>query len=351
MDEVQTSNDFLLKVEYPDIVGESSAIGLVKEQIKKVGDKNVTVLIRGESGTGKELVARGVHAQSKRKDEGFVQVNCAALPSELLESELFGYSKGAFTGATYNKPGKFEKAHQGTIFLDEIGSLSIGLQAKILQILEDQRLSRLGSVQERLIDVRIIVATNSNLEAKIQSGSFRSDLYYRLNVITIFVPPLRERKEDIPLLTDYFMNKYCNELGREPVVIDDSVQEYFRKYHWPGNVRELENIIKGIVALQKVDIVYSELKLEGAHADGDEELSPSIDSLSRMWNDGSIRQLLEGRGDISLKTIRREYVAEVEKRAITRALELTRWNRKKAAEMLQVSYKTLLNRIEEFDLA
>jgi transcriptional regulator with PAS, ATPase and Fis domain len=337
---------------YPETIGESAAIESVKEKIAKVSDKNVTVLIRGESGTGKELVARGIHFGSKRRDESFVHVNCAALPSELLESELFGYAKGAFTGATHNKAGRFEKANKGTIFLDEIGSLTVPLQAKILQVLEDETISRLGSVRETPIDVRILAATNSNLEEKIVQGAFRSDLFYRLNVISIVVPPLRERKEDIDLLVDYFMEKYCIELGKKRVPMGKDIRDHFQRYLWPGNIRELENIIRGIIALQKTDVVYSELKLaEGTGGAQGEELRSRVTILSQVWDDRKIKQLIKGKKDISLKTITKEYVAEVEKEAISKALDHTRWNRKRAAELLQISYKTLLNRIDEFDLA
>jgi two-component system response regulator AtoC len=336
---------------YPEIVGESAAIESVKEQIAKVSDKNVTVLILGESGTGKELVARAIHFGSRRREESFVHVNCAALPSELLESELFGYTKGAFTGATYNKAGRFERANRGTIFLDEIGSLSVPLQAKILQVLEDETISRLGSVRETPIDVRIVAATNSHLEAKILEGTFRSDLFYRLNVISIVVPPLRERKEDIDLLVDYFMEKYCIELGKKCVPIGKDIRDYFQRYPWPGNIRELENIIRGIIALQKTDVVYGELKLaEGTGAQG-EELRSRVTTLSQVWDERKIKQLIKGKKDIPLKAITKQYVAEVEREAIYKALDRTRWNRKKAAELLQISYKTLLNRIDEFDLA
>ena len=336
---------------YPDIIGESAAIESVKEKIAKVTDKNVTVLIRGESGTGKELVAQAIHFGSKRREESFVHVNCAALPGELLESELFGYTKGAFTGATYNKAGRFERANKGTIFLDEIDSLSVPLQAKILQVLEDEMISRLGSVRETPIDVRILAATNSNLEEKIAQGAFRSDLFYRLNVISIVAPTLRERKEDIDLLVDYFMEKYCIELGKKRVPMGKDIRDHFQRYLWPGNIRELENIIKGIIALQKTDIVYSELKLvEGAGAQG-EELRSRVTILSQAWDERKIKQLIKGKKDIPLKAITKQYVAEVEKEAIFKALDHTRWNRKKAAELLQISYKTLLNRIDEFDLA
>jgi transcriptional regulator with PAS, ATPase and Fis domain len=336
--------------EYPVIVGQSVAIRSVEEKIEKVSGKSVTVLIRGDSGTGKELVAKAIHLRSQRTGQSFITVNCAAIPNELLESELFGYSKGAFTGATQDKPGKFEMADKGTIFLDEIGSLSLPLQAKILQVLEDQKVSRLGSVEETPVDVRIIAATNSNLEEEIENGNFRSDLYYRLNVISIVLPQLREREDDISLLTNFFMNKYTNELKKDTVHIDDSVRELFQQYHWPGNVRELENVIKRIVALQKTDIAFADLRLGEATDREHEDQDSKRSDLFQVWDNGKIQQLIKDRSDVPLKTIRKQYIAEVEKEAICRALALTRWNRKRAAELLKVSYKTLLNRIEEFDL-
>ena len=350
MKEQSLSQAYLWNPECPVIIGESDPITSAKENIEKVSDKNVTVLIRGESGTGKELVAKSIHFRSKRKGENFITVNCAALPSGLLESELFGYMKGAFTGASYDRVGKFERANRGTIFLDEIGALNLSLQSKVLQILEDQKLSRLGSIKETPINVRIIAATNSNLEDKISEATFRSDLYYRLNVISIVVPPLRERKEDIFPLTDYFMDKYCNELKKDRIHLDDSIKEHFQRYHWPGNVRQLENIIKKIIALQKTDTVYSDLKLGEVTDNEGEGLGSESSSLYQLWDDRKINQVMNDKRDICLKTMRRQFVSEVEREAICKTLELTHWNRKKAAEFLQVSYKTLLNRIEEFRL-
>jgi len=354
---VWTMNDSLLskeksfyEIECPEIVGESKAIQSIKKKIQQVCDKNVTVLILGESGTGKELVARNIHCKSKRKEENFIHVNCATLPNELLESELFGYQKGAFTGATYNKLGRFEKANRGTFFLDEIGALSHSLQAKILQILEDKKMSKLGSINDIPINVRILAATNANLEEKITKGSFRTDLYYRLNVISIEVPPLRERKEDIVPLTKHFMGKFCNELKKDRIHFDVSVKEHLQKYDWPGNVRELENIIKGVIALQKTDMVYTDLKL-GKVVDKEKEgLVAKSRNLFQIWDDRKIKEQINGRSDISLKTIRGQYIADVERRVICKALELTQWNRKSAAQLLRVSYKTLLNRIEEYNI-
>ncbi len=334
-------------IDYPVIVGESEGIQLVRQKIEKVADKNVTVLIRGESGTGKDLVARLIHLKSKRRAYPFINVNCAAIPGELLESELFGYAKGAFTGASRDNIGKFQKADRGTIFLDEIGTLSLYLQSKILQVLEEKELVRLGGVKEIPIDVRILTATNSNLEKRIAANEFRSDLYYRLNIISIMIPPLRERKEDIFVLTNYFMDKYCNELKKSCVKLDNSIQEHFQRYDWPGNVRELENIIQGIITFQKTDAIYSDLKFKRS-IERRKEAHQNLDN--QLWDDRKIMNMLQGRDDACLKTIRKLYVDEVEKLAIENALELTRWNRKSAAGLLKVSYKTLLNRIEEFKL-
>jgi transcriptional regulator with PAS, ATPase and Fis domain len=349
MKNIVQSKEFPSSAEYPVIIGESGAITSVREKIEKVSDKKVTVLILGESGTGKELVAKAIHLGSQRSEQSFIQVNCAAIPNELLESELFGFTKGAFTGATHDKPGKFEMANKGTILLDEIGALSLPLQAKILQVLEDNTASRLGSVKETPIDVRILAVTNANLEEEIAKGTFRSDLYFRLNVISITLPPLRERKEDIDLLTDYFMDKYCKELKKEPVHIDKAQKRHIRQYHWPGNVRELENTIKGIVALQKA-VVINALKLEETPK-RKEEYRRAHDSYPfQKWDERKIEQLMKDNDVTSLKFIRGKYIAEVEKRFIKQALELTHWNRKKAAALLKVSYKTILNRIEEFKL-
>jgi transcriptional regulator with PAS, ATPase and Fis domain len=345
-DSVPSKESVHFNMELPEIVGESEAIQSVKEKIRRVSDKNVTILIRGESGTGKDLVARNIHYSSQRKKENFVHVNCAALPRELLESELFGYNKGAFTGATYDKLGRFERANRGTIYLDEIGALSHSLQAKILQILEDKNMSRLGSVHDIPIDVRILAATNSNLEEKIAHGDFRSDLYYRLNVVSVEIPPLRERKEDIPLLANHFMDKFCDELEKEHVHLDRSVMEYFQKYDWPGNVRELENMIRGIIALQSIDSVYRDLNLDNV-ADA---AATENRAVYQKWDDRTIEKILNQEGDTSLGAIRGKYIADVERQAICKVLELTQWNRKRAAQLLQVSYKTLLNRMKAYNI-
>src|SRR4051794_18633412 len=221
----------------------------VRELIGRVADTDVTVLVRGESGTGKELVARGIHAASPRRDRTFVKVNCAALPAELLESELFGFERGSFTGAIQHKPGKFEFANRGTMFLDEIGEMSFPLQAKLLQVLQDGEFSRLGGKHDVRVDVRIVAATNRNLEQAVAAGQFREDLFFRLNVVCIKMPPLRERREEIPVLCDYFLKKYSVHYNKPYQELSADTMRLLQEYDWPGNIRELENVIKRTVVL------------------------------------------------------------------------------------------------------
>src|SRR5207248_3545802 len=231
------------------LFGHSERMAEVQDLIDRVADTDVTVLIRGESGTGKELVARALYASSLRRDKPFVKVNCAALPTELLESELFGFERGAFTGAIQHKPGKFEFANHGTMFLDEIGDMSFPLQATLLQALQDGEFSRLGGKSDVRVDVRVITATNCDLEAAVASGRFREDLYFRLNVVTITIPPLRDRREEIPMLTEHFVKKYSVQYNKPFPGISHELSALFLEYEWPGNVRQLENLIKRMVAL------------------------------------------------------------------------------------------------------
>jgi transcriptional regulator with GAF, ATPase, and Fis domain len=225
------------------------------ESIKRVARSNATVAIRGESGSGKELVARAIHDQSQRRDRAFVSVNCAALPETLMESELFGYEKGAFTGATTTKEGRIEAAHRGTLFLDEIGTLGLALQSKLLRILEDQTLMRLGGKKPIRVDFRLVTATNEDLEKAVQEGRFREDLYYRIHVVPLFVPPLRERADDIPLLVEYFVNLYCVTNRIAPKRVDEDAMQALKHYNWPGNVRELENVIQRVVVMTEGDLI------------------------------------------------------------------------------------------------
>ncbi|HDD43468.1 MAG TPA: sigma-54-dependent Fis family transcriptional regulator, partial [Candidatus Desulfofervidus auxilii] len=232
-----------------ELIGESEAIKKVKELIKKVAPTNASVLIRGENGTGKELVARAIHYYSRRAHGPFVPVNCAAIPEELIESELFGHEKGAFTGAHTRKKGKFDLAHGGTLFLDEIGDMSLKTQAKVLRVIEEQRFERVGGTKTIEVDVRIVAATNKKLEEEINAGNFRADLYYRLNVVPIEIPPLRERKEDIPLLVEEFLKEFATESHLGLKEIEPEALELLKQYDWPGNVRELRNIIERLVIM------------------------------------------------------------------------------------------------------
>ena len=318
----------------------SEQMSRIREMLEQIGDAGVTVLIHGESGVGKEVVARTVHELSTRRAKRFVKVNCAALPEELLESELFGYERGAFTGATSRKPGKFEVASNGTMFLDEIGEMSPKLQAKLLQVLQDGEFSRLGGHAEVRVDVRVVAATNRNLEEMVRKGTFREDLYYRLNVVNVRVPPLRERPEEIPLLTDHFLRLYSREYGRELITLSKRLRQGFMDYPWPGNVRELENMLKRMVVLQSEDAIADEVfgsRASGlSRVDEEDEAEPELDPTQ------------EG---VSLRQIGKRAAREAERRALRQVLYQTNWNRKKAAKILEVSYKTLLQKIKECGLA
>jgi two-component system response regulator AtoC len=306
----------------------------IKEIIDQVANTDVTVLIQGESGVGKEVVARSIHMNSFRRDKPLVKVNCAALPSELLESELFGYEKGAFTGAYRQKPGKFELATGGTIFLDEISEMSLSLQGKILQVLQDKEFSRLGGKKDVRVDVRVLVATNKNIEESVKEGRFREDLFYRLNVVNITVPPLRERKEEIPILVEYFLQKFGKKYQKKTGALSDRVTKAFLQHHWLGNVRELENVIQRLVVLGN----------EGAIL---EELAPVVkkDTAPEKRKTPST-----GKEWPSLKDVQREATKKAESEIILKALEMTNWNRKKAAVALNLSYKALLYKIKQFAL-
>lgn len=337
------------RTDFPVLIGQSAPMTEIREKILNVADKDVPVLITGESGTGKEMIARSIHYHSSRNRGPLVKVNCVALPDELLESEVFGYQKGAFTDAYKDKPGRLELAHRGTLFIDEIGDLSLSLQAKFLQLLEDKAFSRLGATLDHVIDVRVVAATNSDLWRMVREGTFRKDLYYRLDVINIEAPPLRERKEDIPLLTHFFLNKYCFEYRKETLDAPDEIIKCFMAYHWPGNVRQFQNVIRMAIALRNWDFVLKELDLiknGDTLAESDSLFSGHSGILA--WNEGTIKGFIENR--LSLKEITRHYTSEIEREAILKTLKETDWNVKKASEVLRVGYKTLRNRIDEFDL-
>jgi two-component system response regulator AtoC len=313
----------------------------VGDVIEQVADTDITVLVRGESGTGKELVARTLHRQSSRRDKPFVKVNCAALPSELLESELFGFEKGAFTGAQRRKLGKFEYADRGTIFLDEIGEMSPALQAKLLQVLQDGEFSRLGGESDVQVDTRIIAATNRNLEEAVEQGGFREDLYYRLNVVTVQMPPLRDRPGAIPLLIEHFLRKFGEEYNREPQALTPQTMHTFLHYHWPGNVRELENMVRRMIVLGSEQAVLQEISLR----------ERPVDRNGGGLALGDLDFELEDGAKVDLKSIAKAAARIAEKRVIARILDQTRWNRKEAAERLQISYKALLYKMKDGGLS
>ena len=324
--------------------GDNPKMHEVREIIEQVADTDITVLVRGESGTGKEVVARALYQLGDRCDQPFVKVNCAALPSELLESELFGFEKGAFTGAQKRKLGKFEYANRGTIFLDEISEMPPGLQAKLLQVLQDGEFSRLGGEADVKVDTRIIAATNRNLEQAVRDGEFREDLYYRLNVVTILVPPLRDRIDAVPLLTEHFLRVYGEQYAKPTRGLSAETMQVLMSYHWPGNVRELENMIKRMVVLGNENAVLQEIQNQEAGPISRTNDEDSFD-LSSIGTD-----LANGAG-VDLKAISKRAAQIAEKKVIERVLNQTRWNRKEAAQRLQISYKALLYKMKENGLS
>ncbi len=334
---------------HPLIIGKSPNVTSVRAKIRKIADKDVTVLVTGETGTGKELVARSIHQYSQRNKEPLIKVDCTSLPDELLESEVFGFQKGAFTDAYRDKPGRLELANGGTLFIDEIGDISFPLQVKFLQIFEDREFSRLGGTTDKSVDVRVILATNADLWGKVKNGSFREDLYYRINVMQIEIPPLRERKEDVPLLIDYFHNKYSYEFKRKIIEIPEKVQEFFIAYPWPGNIRELENIIRRAIAISDWNLIYEEMNQAMKDRDNFSDQANDIDDYSASENRETLMRLFKD-NDYSLKKISKSYVADAESEAILETLNSTQWNRTKAAKLLGVSYKTLTNRIDSLRL-
>jgi transcriptional regulator with GAF, ATPase, and Fis domain len=341
----------------------------------------VPVLLLGESGTGKEVIAREIHQKSRRRGRPFIKVNCAALPAELLESELFGHERGAFTGATAEKPGKFELADQGTLFLDEIGEMAVRLQAKLLQVLQDEEFFRVGGKKSVRVDSRVVVATNRDLEREIQLGNFREDLYYRLNVVAIRLPPLRERKEDIVPLVDHFMKKYGRKYKNGLAELPQEVLKAFIDYDWPGNVRELENMVRRLVVLKDPVLVLDELRsgtrvagsapslptayagelgvpvhprepyAEPAHVAA-APAEPSRNVAQVAFNPFAVPQpppppCTIPADEMSLKDIGKRAAMLAEREAILSMLMRTAWNKRRAATKLRISYKALLYKIKE----
>jgi two-component system response regulator AtoC len=311
---------------FSDVIGNSPVIQQLFLTVRKIAPTDSTVLITGETGVGKELIARGIHLASRRQNRPFVKVNCAALPENLVESELFGYEKGAFTGAVTSKPGRFEIADGGTLFLDEIGEVPLHLQAKLLSVLQDKSFERVGGIKTIKVDVRIVSATNQDLSSAIQSGKFRSDLFYRLNVVPIHIPPLRERKEDLIPLLDHLLKKFSNKFEKNITLAPPEIMAAFVNYHWPGNIRELENVLERMVLMAETDVldlVQLPPEIRGTVSTVESStLKGKVDNLSRI----------------------------TEKEMIINALTKTNQNRTKAAQLLGISRRTLQNKIREYGL-
>jgi two-component system, NtrC family, response regulator AtoC len=320
-------------------IAASPTMRTIRAQATLVANTDIPVLLLGESGTGKEVVAKLIHVLSSRSRRPFLKVNCAALPADLLESELFGYEPGAFTGATKSKPGKFELCDQGTILLDEIGEMQSGLQAKLLQVLQDQQFSRLGSRSTVQVNVRILAATNIDVGQAIASGELRQDLYYRLNGFCLRVPPLRDRREEIPLLLKHFIVRMAERFACTPLPVSTKLLQACLDYPWPGNVRELENLVKRYLILKDQEVVIAELQ------SSPDSLGCARAQAAAAAANGSVPS--NGNG---LKPLMRSLKEEVEAGAIAEALERTNWNRKKAASELNISYKCLLYKIRAYDL-
>ncbi|MBI5137614.1 MAG: sigma-54-dependent Fis family transcriptional regulator [Nitrospirae bacterium] len=388
--------------EYGTMLCNSRAMHDVINMVDQVAGTNITILVRGESGTGKELIARTIYQRSLRKDKPFVKVLCAALPEGLLESELFGYERGAFTGAHKRKPGKFEFANHGTIFLDEIGEVPITLQSKLLQVVQDGEFVRLGGEQDVRVDVRIVAATNRDLEQCVAAGTFREDLFYRLNVVAITIPPLRERLEEVPFLCDFFIDKFSRQYQRAFPRLSRATMDYFMSYPWPGNIRELENMIKQIVVLGDEGTVLKKFAQFHDTGMGGHPSAPSggsgavkvptggLPGQELLGRDGSpftpgplsrafrpdappapapappampgapqgersmdLRTIIGkglADGHLPLKEIGKQAASIAEREAILEVLSHTRWNRRKAAAILDISYKALLYKIRDYGL-
>jgi len=313
---------------FKNIIGKSAAMQQVFDLIAQVAPRRSTILVQGDSGTGKELVAKAIHASSGRADAPFVAINCGNIPSDLLESEIFGHAKGAYTGATSSKKGLFEVADGGTLFLDEVATISLETQAKLLRVIQEREFRRLGGLENIKVDVRIIAATNRDLQAAVEQGTFRDDLYYRLNVIVIKLPPLQERSEDVPLLADHFIKRYCEENEKEVCVLEPSALKVLMDYHWPGNVRELENVIERAVVLAPGNVITA-------------DLFPK--NLSHFLPDSQVRIPVDG---LPLK----ERVTNYERSLILAALDHTDWNQKRAAELLSVNATTLSEKLKRLKI-
>ncbi|MBL8682341.1 MAG: sigma-54-dependent Fis family transcriptional regulator [Myxococcales bacterium] len=325
------------------IIGESPPMVAIYHLLEKVADTPATVLITGESGTGKELIARALHENSSRRQRPFIRVNCGAIPRDLMEAELFGHEKGAFTGAVTSKPGRFELAHEGTLFLDEISEIPVEMQVKLLRAIQEGEFDRVGGIKPTAVDVRLVAATNRELKSEIASGRFREDLYYRLNVLPIHLPPLRERRTDIPLLAEHFLLKQSTRLKRGSMKLSPEAIEAMRNYPWPGNIRELENVVERTVLLTDGDTIRpKDLPLEVQRAD---ERGETAAAVADEAEDDSAENAPGG-----LKQQVREASAKLERELIVRALAQTGGNVTQAARLLKISRKSLQIKMKEFGL-
>ena len=332
-----------------NIIGNSSAMQDIYKTIGKVAGSDVTILIQGESGTGKELVARAVHFNSSRLGKPFVAINCAAIPRDLLESELFGSEKGAYTGSSDRKQGKFEQAHRGTIFLDEIGDMPLDLQAKILRVLQEHEVTRIGGNQNIPVDVRIVAATNQDLIERVRNKEFREDLYYRLNVVPITLVPLRERREDIPELAHYFLERACGELAIPHKQLSTEAMSLLIAHNWPGNVRELENTIKRAVILSN-DPILTRSDFEGIQPAAGSAATVDQEGSLESLVDAKLRTCLHGIEKIDKGDIHNMVLEQIERPLIRLILEKTRWNQVKAADILGINRNTLRKKIQELGI-
>lgn len=324
------------------IIGTSRALDPVFKTIEKVAASPSTVLVTGESGTGKELIAAALHHHSTRAKKPFIKINCAAIPRDLIESELFGYERGAFTGAVNSKPGRFELADEGTLFLDEIGTIPQEMQVKLLRALQESEFERVGGIETKRVDVRLIAATNIDLQSEVQAGRFREDLFYRLNVVPLVLPALRERREDIPLLVEHFIAKYNQRLGKHVQGIEDAALQQLQLYSWPGNIRELENVVERAVLMSE----HSQIRCEDLPSQ-----FTTIKELEIEKDNGGPSKSTPPTGTVGpLKEIVRQHTVSLERELIARALEETRGNVTQAARMLHISRKSLQNKMKELGL-
>ena len=334
IENIDLKSKILQTYRFENIIGVSGKMQEVFKKIVKVANSDATILLRGESGTGKELIARAIHYQSPRKNGPLIEINCASIPETLLESELFGHEKGAFTGAYKMKKGKFELANNGTLFLDEISEIPFSLQAKLLRVLQEQRFTRVGGVDNIEVNVRLIAATNADLEEFMAKGLFREDLYYRLNVISIFVPPLRERREDIGPLTDYFIQKYAQKNNRNIKGITQEARDILMHHDWPGNVRELENAIESAVVMAEGEFIQPE------------DLPAYLQMTSQPSSAFQALLLLQNQNHMSYK----EKLEAFEREIIRQALEESNGNKTQAAKKLGFTPRTLRNKVKKYNL-